>query len=188
MGANFDYCMRETFEAEGGKSNHPSDKGGETNYGVIQDDIVEYNARVPESERICKTPFQLTRDEARKIIKLLYWDELLLGQITDPDMALHIFDSALLQGQGRTVKWTQKILNTLEPGVPNDIKVDGLMGSQTVFKLNNLLPMNKAVFADRLVSERKAAFNLICLLNWTQKVFINGWYNRVNSLPWIKRA
>ena len=185
MSDKFEYALNSVFGSEGGQSNDKNDHGGETNLGVIQNDIDEYNKRA--IVKILKTPSQLTTAEATLILKMLYWDDLLLDSVNDPDLSLHIFDSAVLQGTVRTVKWVQQILNSLEPGVPNFLKDDGLMGMQTLFKINNLQSFNKPRFIDGLIAERKRAFNWACLIDWTQKDFRNGWYNRVNRLPGVQK-
>jgi len=172
---NFEYCMNWVFKSEGGLTDNPFDRGGVTNYGIIQDDMIEAGVK--------GTPKDLTNQKAKEIFKILYWDNLFLGSVNDKDIALHILDCAVLQGRVRAVRWVQKILNSLDPGVVNDLKPDGIMGMNTLFKINNLRPDNKDRFIDRLVSERKAAFNLTCVLDWKQKIFISGWYNRVNLLP-----
>ena len=177
---SFEYCVNKVFESEGGLSEQVNDKGGITKWGIVQDDLTEvgYIGKVKD----------LSQDQAKQIFKELYWDSLLLDSVDDQDIALHIFDSAVLQGRPRTIKWVQKTLNTLDTGNITDIKIDGLMGMNTILKINNMLPINKIKFIDRLVAERKHAFNLACLMDFTQKIFINGWYARVNRLPWSKNT
>ncbi len=66
MAATFHRCLVVVFDAEGGFSDNPEDRGGPTNFGIT--------AGFLESIGYGKTPDELTRDEARELNQKYFWE------------------------------------------------------------------------------------------------------------------
>ena len=142
---NFELALRFLFPAEGGYSNHKADKGGATNLGVTQG---TYNAWLKAKGLPNKDVRQITHDEAVQIYRDNYYTASGADKVTDPKMAIALFDTAVLHGVGGA------------KGFYNKCGGD----------LNTFLEL------------REKSYDKICTNDPTQKVFLQGWKNRVANL------
>jgi len=164
--ANFSLAIQPLLRREGGYVNHPSDRGGETKFGISKKQYPNLDI------------FNLTENEAKKIYKRDYWDKISGDLIKDQFTAEHLFDLAVNHGVSRGSKLIQESLGDL--GQP--VKIDGVIGFKSLnkinrtdsTKLNNTLVDNRINFYDKIVSN-----------NPSQKVFYKGWIKRANE---FKRA
>ena len=90
--ADFDTAYRLTVAAEGGYSNDPDDKGGETKYGISKRAYPYLNIK------------SLTEAQAKAIYKRDYWDACSCDEIKSQDLANSIFDMAVNMGVGAVKK------------------------------------------------------------------------------------
>lgn len=139
---------------EGGYVDDPRDRGGETNYG-----ITKAVARANGYTGDMKT---LPLDTAVEIYRRNYWRPI-QGDKLPPGPDFATFDYAVNSGVSRGAKGLQKAVGA---------KVDGLVGSETIFKAKTVDPVAtvKAICAERL------SF-LQALKNW--RYFGKGWGRRV---------
>lgn len=129
-GLGFDRCLQTTAKWEGGWSDHPSDPGGATQYGITQ---ATYRRAVREGvigatrSGVCS----LNRREAKAIYRKFYWHEPGLAEYSLPaGVDLAVFDAAVNQGPARAVRFLQKAVNDTLPDAPS-LVVDGIMGPRT---------------------------------------------------------
>ena len=105
MDANFAKSLDYTLGWEGGYTNHPSDPGGPTNWGITIHDV----RRFLNPKATAADVKRLTKAQASKIYKEKYWDlqhcEMMPGGL---DFAM--FDYGVNSGIGRSQKALQKIL------------------------------------------------------------------------------
>lgn len=166
---------RERFEAsltfvlkwEGAAfTNDPDDHGGATKFGVIQR---EYDA----FRRRRGLPLQSVRfismDEAREIYRREYWDAV-EGDIIPAPLDVVTFDTAVLMGVGRAVRFLQQSLG---------VGVDGAIGPMTRAALATADA--DAASAD-VMNQREARLRSIVERDPTQRKFMRGWLNRLNDL------
>lgn len=108
--ANFDACMAEVFSHEGGYVNHPSDPGGETNFGISKRSYPREDIR------------GMTKARAAEIYRRDFWNKVRGDQLPE-GIDLVVFDPAVNSGVSRGAKWLQKALG---------VKQDGAIGAVTI--------------------------------------------------------
>lgn len=112
------------FPIEGEFSDHPSDRGGRTMYGITE--------RVARANGYTGPMEQMPRTFAASVYKKEYWDRLSLDRIsaTSPAVASELFDTGVNQGTGAAASYLQRALNALNRRglLFSDIKVDGVLG------------------------------------------------------------
>lgn len=133
MSDGFDAAMKFTGLAEGGYTNLPGDKGGETNWGIsdARDGKLDGNVcGVPTGSggTMCVPVKLLSHDQALAIYRKEYWDSLLLSQLSVP-VAVAVFDYGVNSGTGRAAKALQRACGVAQ---------DGVIGAATVGKANAL--------------------------------------------------
>jgi lysozyme family protein len=90
----FEAAVQNVLESEGGYVNHPSDPGGETNYGISKRSYPDLDIR------------SLTREDAVAIYERDYWARV----PTDlPDgLRWMVFDAAVNHGVSRALAWARE--------------------------------------------------------------------------------
>lgn len=112
---------------EGGYSNHGSDRGGETNWG-----ITVARARAAGYSGLMR---DMTREQAVQIYRLYYWIQPGYDRIAEIDEALaeKMLDTGVNCGTGTASRWLQRVLNVLNARgtIYPDLVVDGAVGGMT---------------------------------------------------------
>ncbi len=159
---NFTAALEHVFEVEGGYSDHPDDKGGETRFGITQKTYDNWVSTNPDFSDYY--PFvSINRQIAARIYRELYWEKI-RGDELPTGLSLMVFDSAVHAGPVRAIKWLQEALGE---------EVDGIFGPIT------LKAATYAVRASRntYVIERITVYRL--MLARKNETFVKGWFNRV---------
>lgn len=166
-----DEIINTTLKAEGGYVNDPSDKGGETNYG-----ITVATARANGYKGAMRDlPLQTAKD--------IYHNEYLVkpGFSNFPStVAAELFDTGVNMGPATAARFLQRAVNALQG---SGLAVDGKVGPAT----RNAVAV---YLASRSNAESILVKALNCLqgeryielveANASQRRFINGWFaNRV---------
>lgn len=99
----WDVAWRFTSKWEGGYANHPSDPGGSTNFGITQATFNAWRDSIGSPREDVRN---ITRDEAKQIAKVRYWDAMGLDDVAEvsPAVAVALFDWGFHSG-------TQNVLN-----------------------------------------------------------------------------
>jgi len=159
MLSNFETCLSLLLVHEGGYTNHPSDPGGPTNFGITIEDYRRYvkvNATAADVRR-------MKLDEARIIYREKYWDAQRCDE-QPPGVNYAVFDYGVNSGIGRSGKVLRRVL-----GLPHDSSA-----------------VTDAVIAAARASDPKSLVAAICderlhflqsLKTWP--VFGAGWGRRV---------
>jgi lysozyme family protein len=108
--SGFDEAVKMVLKHEGGYVNHPSDPGGETNFGVSKRAYPDVDIK------------NLTEEEAADIYRADYWNKI-KGDLLPVPVAILVFDWAVNSGVSRAVKALQTVVNA---------DADGVLGSRTV--------------------------------------------------------
>lgn len=157
---------------EGGYSNHAADRGGETYRGVAR----RYHPNWPGWKIIdeIKTKRSIKTNEIIPAAELFaeefyenMFDGLGFNWIESQKVADFLFDFFVNSGYS-AIKSVQKVL---------DLKVDGVMGPLTISAINSA---GDALF-DELWDARRYFFLKIVERDPEQKVFFQGWMNRLNK-------
>ena len=165
--AKFDKYAPTLLQIEGGFVNHPEDKGGITNIGVTLDTYREYCGQ----EKTVKDLQNMSYGTWQKIMKDLYWDKVRGDDIDNQALAEIIADWAVNSG-ATGIRKVQEILGC---------KPDGIVGPITLSLINTSDP---ETLHDRIWKARQQFYINIVTRNPSQKVFMNGWMNRLNQFNW----
>jgi lysozyme family protein len=183
----FDDAFKIVLGFEGGYSNDPADRGGETNYGITYNTLnnAKNKGWIPFN-----VPIQNIQLEHAKIIyKKGYWDAVQADSLPHP-LDLILFDSAVNHGSGAAVKLLQKSLNALLRYT--ELKVDGIIGPLTLRAVNDYVSLgstpgtppdsNIRYLCIDVLLNRVELYSSIVNSNRSQEKFLRGWLNRVFKL------
>jgi lysozyme family protein len=182
----FKESFMKLMKAEGGYSNHPSDRGKETYKGIARNrhhawkgwSIIDGYKNFPDFEK------RLDEDGELQLLvdafyKTMFWDDINLDQVLSQAICDEIFDIAINMGAGTAVKFVQTALNLLNRNQKDfpDLKVDGGMGQKTIATLNSY--KNEKALLKTLNGLQFERYREICSSDPTQEVFFLGWLTRV---------
>ena len=173
--ANFQPYWEKLKKAEGTVyENNKLDSQGSTKFGLVVDDLHEYNLDENHDGVIdWKDVRDLTEPDAYKVAKKLYWDFFKADTITNQSLAEFIVDGAYNMGRVLIVKYVQQILG---------LTVDGQFGPKTLDAVNHA---NSKDLFTKIYQKRAARYAGIIAANPSQKVFEHGWTNRLNSISYV---
>ena len=172
--STYDKAFEYSLKIEGGLTQHKYDVGGITKFGIslafLKAEKVDINLDgIVNREDV----ILLDRNHAHKLYKKYFWNKLKLDLIHDKELATRIFDSAINIGSTTVVLLIQKTLFCFE-----DIKVDGILGNETIGILNSL--EDNDMFKDVLVASLKYHYANLCIRNPKLRVFFCGWIKRIS--------
>jgi len=174
----FGAAAERTLKFEGGYSNHPTDRGGETNRG-----ITIATARRGGYTGDMK---ELTENDALDIYERLYWSPLHLDNIDDAGLRLVMFDSGVHMGLSWPALWLQEALNDQSNNGSRwkQIIEDGLMGPVTAVTANiaTVTPGSASAIKEAILNARLMRFAHIVRRDPSQTKWHTGWNNRVARL------
>lgn len=157
---NYNACLTRILKYEGGYTNHPSDPGGPTNWGITIFDARKYWKADATAEDVRSMPLSV----AKAIYKARYWD-VVHGDDLPDGVDLCTFDPAVNSGIGRGGPWMAAGLG---------IKWQGYVDLYIQAKASKDLP--KAIKA---ACSKRRSF-LQGLKTWS--VFGKGWGSRVSDV------
>lgn len=192
--ADFEIAYGETEMREGGYVNDPVDRGGETCRGIARrfhdrwsgwalvDKIKtehpdDFKRRIDDSPEIAKL--------AKDFFRTQFWNPVRGDKIPDQHLANKVFDTAVNQGIGSSVRYLQESLNLLNRNQQDyaDIEIDGSMGPATLETIDKFLRLEQGR-PDYLLKllNLMQAFRYVEIMRRdpTQERFARGWLNRVD--------
>lgn len=140
MSAQLKSIIDGILRVEGSKyTNHPSDRGGPTKYGITLQTLGEFRRRQATADDVKN----LTESEARSIYTRRYIEAPRFDDVTKLHGAVghEIVDAGVLSGPARAAMWLQAALNALnrqERDYP-DVLEDGAVGARTLDALGAYL-------------------------------------------------
>lgn len=130
-----DTLIDAVLDREGGYTNNPADRGGETNYGIT--------VAVARANGYAGPMRALPLDTARAIYRKLYWFAPRFDAVAThaPDIARELFDTGVNMGPPVAITFLQRALNALNRGASDypDIPVDAHIGDATLAALSAFL-------------------------------------------------
>lgn len=145
----FDKLATGLLGREGGYVNHPSDRGGETIWGITVGTARRFGYHGPMAK--------MTRAEALVIYRGKYWAApgfARVGEVSER-IAEELFDTGVNMGVDALIpqKWLQRSLNVLNrQGVDYpDITADGVIGDRTLAALQSLIRVRGRALAEELI-------------------------------------
>lgn len=153
----FEGAVNKVLGHEGGYVNDPTDRGGETNYGIT--------VKVARENGYTGPMINLPIETVKEIYKAKYWDKVRADEL--PEAVRYIvFDTAINSGPSRGVKILQKC---------GGVTVDGIIGPNTLRAAQGVglyaYALEKMYFYCQIVRRDKS-----------QAKFIGGWSNRVMDI------
>ena len=165
--ADFKIYAPKLLQFEGGFVNHPDDKGGVTNLGITLQTYRDYCGQ----DKTIKDLQNLSYGTWQKIMKDLYWDKCRADEIESQSLAEILVDWCVNSGMVGLRK-VQEIVGC---------KPDGICGPITLSLINT---SDARSLFERIWNARKQFYTNIVKRNPSQKVFMNGWMNRLNSFKY----
>jgi lysozyme family protein len=156
--ANYDACLARVLKHEGGYTNHPSDPGGPTNFGITIHDYRRYI----KANGTAADVRAMTLAEAARIYRARYWHALRCDELP-AGLDYAVFDYGVNSGTGRAARVMQRLLGIGQGTAMTDAVIAGV---------RNASPSS---LIGRLCDERLAF--LKSLRTWP--VFGAGWGRRV---------
>jgi lysozyme family protein len=169
----WDKILSFILKYEGGYSNHPDDKGGETNRGITKATLAAAYAEGLVNHNVVK---DVTREDASKIYESRYYKCYGYDRLPFP-VALAVTDTTVNHGRGGATKIVQRAL--VSRGCK--IAIDGKWGPKTQAALEEAAQA-PAALAQAILVKRKNYYDGIISKSPSQAVFKNGWYNRLKAL------
>lgn len=168
MKSTYDLCLPLLLAHEGGYTNHPSDPGGPTNFGIT---IFDYRKYV-KPEATAADVRAMTVDEAKRIYRARYWDAQRCDELpAGVDYA--IFDYGVNSGIGRSGKSLRGLVKLSErSSIISDEVVAAVRATDAV-----------TLVAD--VCDERLKF-LRSLRTWP--IFGSGWNRRVSDVKAVALA
>lgn len=185
----FEIAVTHTLGIEGGYSDHPSDRGGKTNWGITE--------AVAREDGYTGLMTALPKTRALDIYRRLYWDRIGLDWIAavDPEVAGECFDTAVNMGVSVPVKWLQRILNALNRQGKDyaDIGADGVAGPATGAAMRALYQRRgfrpgQSVLLAYLNAMQGARYIELAEARSANEDFVFGWALRLGTLLATEKA
>jgi lysozyme family protein len=175
-------CLTLVLGHEGALSNNANDRGGLTNLGITAGTLATAVANGVVTQTDVK---KLTRDDAAKIYRVMYWDANGCQKIQWFANYL-AFDACVNGGRGMWCRCAQESLNSVYSA---GLVVDGKYGPKTSAAILKYFSYGKQIDVQQLnrwgtayLLARKNYYDRIIARDASQKGFKNGWYNRLRNI------
>lgn len=176
----FERAVKHVLGVEGDFSDHPSDRGGKTRWGITEPVARRrgYGGHMKD----------LPVDFALRIYRADYWDKMNLDLIAahSEKIAHELFDSGVNCGTGLAQVWLQRVLNVANKrgALYADVRMDGEIGPVTAAALSALLKVRgkdgETVVFRALNGIQSFHYTTLAERDETQEDFWYGWHlNRV---------
>ena len=165
--ADFKEYAPKLLQFEGGFVNHPNDKAGATNMGITIQTYRDYCGQ----DKTIKDLQNISYGTWQNIMKDMYWDRCRADEIENQSVAEIVVDWCVNSGLVGLRK-VQEIVGC---------KPDGICGPITLSMINT---SDARSLFERIWNARKQFYTNIVKRNPSQKVFMNGWMNRLNSFKY----
>ena len=176
---NIDTYIANVIETEGGYSNNPLDKGGETNHRIT--------IKVARANGYNGPIAGMTTNEAATIYKSQYWINPKFDKIFDIDnqLSFMLFQFGVLAGTTTASKMLQRALNSLIKQPELVLPIDGVIGNHTIQMLSIIVSQHikgESIKVIRgMVMAQQSVYLIECAeRNINDKQFEYGWQlNRI---------
>ena len=162
---NFEQAFQQVVLTEGGYSNDPVDKGGETKYGITKAVALAHGYKGEMKD--------LPLEKAKEVYRQSYW--LTTPAESMPEVAYRIFDIAVNCGVSRANTWLLNAINLLnrdETLYPNCTMQNIMVGYNALNSKDRLL-------VEQIMRVMQGShYILLCTNNETQEKFIRVWIIR----------
>lgn len=162
--ADFKKYAPKLLQLEGGFVNHPEDKGGITNCGITLETFRSFLGQ----DKTVKDLQSMNYGMWKEIMKTGYWDKCRADEIECQAIAELLVDWTVNSGFV-AVRKVQGIIGC---------NPDGIVGPITLSLINTSDP---EILFEKIWNARHQFYINIVKRNPSQRVFMNGWMNRLNA-------
>ncbi len=172
------------IDREGGYVNHPSDRGGPTNYGITE--------AVARAHGYAGAMRSLPREEASAIYRRLYWLRPRFDQVAKRSQAVaaELFDTGVNMGPAVAATFLQRALSALNRERKDypDLVPDGRIGAATLAALDSFFAVRGRVGAETVLVRALDALQGERYIRLAERrpaneAFLYGWLtNRTGSM------
>jgi lysozyme family protein len=170
-----DAMIDDVIAREGGYSNHPSDRGGATRWGVTQ--------AVARAHGYQGDMRDYPRAQAVEVYRSQYWTRPAYDRVAEkaPRIAAELFDTAVNMGPEIATGFLQRALNALNRGGRDyaDVALDRRVGPQTLAALAGFLatrgPAGEAVLLKALDALQGERYVSLAESRPANEAFLYGW-------------
>ncbi len=155
----------EIIKREGGFVDHPSDKGGPTNFGITLRTLRTWRGQ-PVTREDVRT---LTKAEARQIYAERYIQRPKFDKIADARLREHVIDCGVLSGPRTAAKWLQKAAGVTDDGAIGPLTLAAVNGGDT-HTLNTKVAVLRIRSMGRIMTR-----------DHSQAAFALGWLRRATK-------
>lgn len=152
--SKFNLFFDRLIKHEGGYVNHPSDPGGETNWGITK--------RTALAEGYTGSMRAMTREQAKAIYQKAFWERYHCDKMPSA-IAYQLFDTAVNHGYGNASRMLQRAVGVADDGVIGSITINAIHQAD----VNDVLM--------RFNAQRLRFYTKLSTFN----TFGKGWVNRV---------
>ncbi|WP_212630702.1 glycosyl hydrolase 108 family protein [Pseudomonas sp. KB-10] len=175
--------IAEVIRAEGGYSNNPNDRGGETMYGIT--------VAVARANGYQGDMREMPRNVAESIYLKRYVTEPKFDQVVavNANIGLEVIDTGVNMGPARAAEYLQRWLNgfNLPDSGYQDLFVDGRLGPLSIDALKRFLAKRgregESVLLRGLNSTQGNRYLELTEANRTQRTFLYGWVKERVQVP-----
>ena len=196
MKPDFQTSYNKLISIEGLLSDNPNDKGGLTYKGISRTNnpdwpgwkIIDSIAAKNRNAALYLRKIKSLQEEVLKFYRTEYWNKLQCEKIQYQNIADELLESAVNFGVKEESKILQKTINLLNRNTAlyPDIKVDGIIGKQTLSTLNRSIAINGfSLVYNTLNFYQAKKYIEIMESDPTQEEFI-GWFKRIELIKWIE--
>jgi lysozyme family protein len=114
VASTYETALRRVLAHEGGYSNHPSDPGGPTNFGITIADYRKY----AKSNATAADVKAMRLDQAKAIYRAHYWDALGCDRLP-AGLDYAVFDYGVNSGVGRAARALRRLVGASGDGPPD---------------------------------------------------------------------
>lgn len=155
---------------EGGFAVVPGDRGGATNKGVTIGTFRQFFGADATVEQLKR----MTDEQWMTVFRKGFWDKFRADEIRSQSVADICVDWAWNSGTKTAIRKVQMLLG---------VAADGIVGKKTLAAINAADP--RQLF-ERVKAARLAFVEGIVSCNPSQRKFLNGWKNRINSFKFAE--
>ncbi|MBA5235269.1 peptidoglycan-binding protein [Pectobacterium aroidearum] len=168
---SFTHAVAFVLAKEGGYVNDPTDKGGETKFGIsdLRDGIRDGMTDIDGDKKPDVSIKDLTLEQASQIYYRDYWYPSYCNDWPD-GISLIVFDSSVQHGVKKAIQLLQEAAG---------VTADGIVGPKTTAAVISADP---EWLLTRYLLRRARYYSDIIKSNSSQGKYLNGWFNRLDSV------
>lgn len=180
--ADFNFAHKFSAKWEGGLTNHPSDPGGITNYGVSLRWLKTLNPDLGDIDRDGDIDADdirsLTPQKAAELFRHEFWDAYHLSTLPQLSAAAH-YDCAMNAGPKQAALLAQRACNHFVGPYGMRLAEDGVFGPKT---RQFLKIWTTDALVIRMIALREQFYRDLCASKPQYRPFLKGWLNRCRDL------